>query len=94
MKVKELIGILSTYNQDADITTPISEDITVSYICKDTNGNSLTKETTMLVFIDPCDSCPTCVHEYMDSDTRMCSFYNKPCSLVEECFQFEEFDER
>lgn len=89
-----MIELLSTYNQDADITLTTSEDITVSYICKDLNGEPLTKKETMQCFIEPMDSCPECVHEYMNGDTRWCSFYDKECRKVEECYQFEEFDER
>ena len=94
MKIKKLIELLKTYNQDADITLTTSEDITVSYICKDTNGNPLSKETTMQCFIEGMDNCPECVHEYMNGDDRWCSFYDKECKKVDECYQFEEFDER
>lgn len=56
MKVKELINHLKEYNPDADITTPISEDISVSYICKDLDGNTYSRKTTKLVFIEPIDN--------------------------------------
>ena len=94
MKIRKLIELLRTYNQEADITLTTSEDICISYICKDPNGNPLTKETTMQCFIEPMDQCPECVHEYMNGDTRWCSFYDKECEKVGECYQFEEFDER
>ena len=95
MKISKFIELLKTYNQNADITLTYSEDITLSYICKDKDYNDLTKEDTPIVFIEPVDECPQCVHEYMgDDDERWCSFYGKPCKMIEECFQFEEFDER
>ena len=89
MKVRELIQKLSVYNLDADVTTPFSEDITLSFICKDDNGNVFSEKTTMLVFIEPCDSCPSCVHR---DDEGLCGFYGKPCADVEECYQFEELE--
>ena len=88
-----MIESLKGYNQDADITLTTSEDITLSYICRDKDENILTKENTPIVFIEPTDECPQCVHEYTDTGERMCSFYNKPCKMVEECYQFEEFDD-
>lgn len=93
MLIKDFIKSLEAYNPNADITLTTSEDITLSYISKDINGEELSKETTMQVFIESTDSCPTCVHEYTDDGLRMCSFYQKPCKLVEECYQFEEFQD-
>ena len=94
MLVKEFIAKLEKYNPDAEITLTTSEDITLSYICKDKNGNDLSIKNTPIIFIEPMDECPQCVHEYVgDDDRRWCSFYNKPCRMVEECFQFEEFYE-
>lgn len=93
MKVKELSEKLKEYNPNADITTPMSEDITLSYIHKDQDDNNYTKKTTKLVFIEPMDSCPTCIHEYNDVGIMMCSYYGKPCRMVDECYQFEEFYE-
>lgn len=55
MKVCDFIKVLKEYNQDADITLTTSENITVSYICKDLKGNDLTKKTTMQLFIEPID---------------------------------------
>ena len=94
MKVSELIDSLKKFNPDADITTPYSEDICLGWIYKDPEtGDELTKQSTMQVFIEQTDSCPTCVHEYTNTGVRMCSFYQKPCKLVEECYQYEEFTE-
>ena len=92
MLIKDFIKELSVYNPDADITLTTSENITTSFVCKDKMGNELTKKTTMQVFIEPMDNCPECTSEYMNGDVRWCSFYDKPCSDVEECYQFEEFD--
>lgn len=55
LKVKELIEILWNYNQDAEITTPYSETIDVSYICIDNDGNPVDSRETPLVFIELCD---------------------------------------
>ena len=94
MKISKLIDELSEFNQEADITLTTSEDICISYICKNTlTGEQLTKKTTKLVFIEPCDECPSCTHLYTDYEERMCSFYNKPCKEVEECYQYEEANE-
>lgn len=92
MKIKELINALKKYNPDAEVTTPYSEDICLSYISKSLDGEmEYNLSNTPLVFIEQTDSCPTCVHEYTNDGIRMCSFYQKPCKLVEECFQYEEY---
>ena len=52
MKIKDLITELKTYNPEAEVTTPYSEDIMLSYISEDFEGNKLTKETTRVVFIE------------------------------------------
>lgn len=52
MKVSELIQQLCNYNQDAEITTPYSETIELSYICFDEEGNPLDQTETPLVFIE------------------------------------------
>ena len=94
MKVSELIEDLKSYNQDAEITLTNSETICLSYICKDREtGQSYDKSSTPIVFVEPRDLCPLCTSEYMDGDIMMCSSYDKPCREVEECYQFEEFDE-
>lgn len=93
MKVKELIRELEEYNMDADITTSISEDIGIAYVCSD-GINPFTKKTTPQLFIEPMDSCPICPHNYMDdaTETRWCSIYDKPCGEVEECYEWESDD--
>ena len=95
LKIRKLIEKLKAYNQEADITLTTSEDITISYICKDPKTDQdWTPQTTMQCFIEAMDECPQCVHEYMNGDERWCSFYDKVCKEVQECYQFEEFDER
>ena len=56
MKIKHLITELEEYNPEAEITTPYSENICLSYISKDSQGNELNKQTTMQVFIEWSDS--------------------------------------
>lgn len=55
MILGDFIKELNKYNPDADITLTTSEDIRLSFICKDLNGNDLTEATTMQVFIEGCD---------------------------------------
>lgn len=89
MKVRELIQRLLEYNQDAEITTVFSEDITLAFIYTGENGEIFSKQSTPIVFIEPADSCPSCVHR---DDEGLCGFYGKPCADVEECYQFEEME--
>ena len=91
MKISDFIKELSKYNPNADITLTTSETISLSYICKDQNGNEFSPNDTPIVFIEPADCCIECTSEYMNGDVRWCSFYDKPCADVEECYQFEEF---
>lgn len=90
---KNLIEKLKEYNSEADVSLVDSEDITISYIHKDTDGNEFTINNTPQLFIEGVDLCPTCVHEYIEDDERICSFYGKPCRMVGECFQYEEYYE-
>lgn len=55
MKVKDLIMKLYDYNQEAEITTPYSETIDLSFICMDLEGNPLSSRETPIVFIELCD---------------------------------------
>ena len=55
LKVEELIRELYNYNQEAEITTPYSETIELSYIYMDTDGNPLDQRETPIVFIEGCD---------------------------------------
>ena len=55
IKVTDLIDELKRYNPNADVTLTFSEDITLSYICKDIDGNELMPSDTMQVFIEPTD---------------------------------------
>ena len=52
MTVGELIHQLYNFNQEAEITTPYSETIELSYICVDENGNPLDSRETPIVFIE------------------------------------------
>lgn len=92
LKINELISKLKEYNPEADISLTSSEDITLGYIFKSLDGEVYTKETTKQVFIEPTDSCPVCEFEYIENGIRMCSFYEKTCKSVKECFAFEESD--
>lgn len=51
MLVEEFIKELSAFNPKAEITTPTSETITLSWICEDNAG----KDDTKIVFIEGCD---------------------------------------
>ena len=92
MMVKELIGLLKQYNPYAEITTPYSETIELSYI----SDNGATKENTELVFIECADEVyGECAREYIHEleDVVWCAFYDKPCTNKKECDYFEEFTE-
>ena len=52
MIIRELIEELKNYNPDAEVTTPYSETIELSYICEDKEGNPLGIRETPLVFIE------------------------------------------
>lgn len=94
MKVKELIKELKKFNPKADVTLTTSEDITTSYISIDPKTKEkLTKKTTLQVFIEPSELCPTCTSEYMEGDVRWCSFYDCACKDVDDCNEYEEFYE-
>ena len=82
MKCNKLIKILQEFNPNADVTTPISEDICISYI---TDDGEFDKSSTPFIFIEPADTCQTCSW-YNDS---YCDFYGEECADVEECYQYE-----
>ena len=91
LKIKELIHELKQYNPDADISTPISEDIGISYICKSNDEIEYGKMDTPQVFIEPTDTCPVCNHQYMNEyeDMRWCDYYDKACKDVDNCTEWE-----
>ena len=95
MKNRDLIENLKQYNLDADVTLTTSEDILLSYISEDNEGNKLTKEDTMLIFIEGCDEYMECAHEYMHEtyDSRWCSLHDYECVDKRDCLYFEEFYE-
>ena len=94
MLIKNLISELKLFNPNADITLTDSEDITTSYIFKDANGNEFSKQTTMQVFIEGTDECPSCIHNYLHEkyQIRWCEYYNCACKDVEECNQWGEWE--
>ena len=55
MKVEDLIKELSAFNQKAEITTPYSETIRVSWISDEDEDIQKSKKDTVLVFIEGCD---------------------------------------
>lgn len=91
MKVRELIKELLEFDMDADVTTPVSEDICIAYISAD-GEKKLSKKESRQIFIEPTDNCPSCSNNYMDdaSEERWCSYYDKPCKDVMECYQYED----
>lgn len=90
MKNRELIKLLLDYNPDADVSLNDNEDITIAYI---SNDGEYDKDNTPQLFIEGCDLCPSCIHEYLNGDDRWCSFYDEKCTEVEDCYQYEEFTE-
>ena len=95
MKNKDLIKKLKEYNLDADVTLTDSEDITISFISHDSDGNELSEKTTNQIFIEGIDNYVECVYEYINDDygVKWCSYYNVPCADVKDCYEFNEFDE-
>ncbi len=95
MKNKDLIEELKKYNLDADVTLTTSEDIFISYISENIDGDTLNKQTTMQLFIEGKDFCEECVHEYIHEfyDVKWCNYYDAPCIDVMKCEQYEEFYE-
>lgn len=86
MKIIKLINELSQFNPNADVSLIDSDDICLSWIADDGEGSG--KKETMKVFIEGTDYCPRCAHE----DDGYCYFYQKDCSDVKKCCQFEEYD--
>lgn len=86
MKIIKLINELSQFNPNADVSLIDSEDICLSWIADD--GEDSGKKETMKVFIEGIDCCRKCAHE----GDGYCYFYQKECSDVKECYQFEEYD--
>lgn len=92
MKNSILIDKLKGFNPDADVTLTTSEDILISYISGDEKYD---KSNAPIVFILGVDSCPECIHEYMNGDDKFCAFYEDLCcDDIINCENFEEFDER
>ena len=58
MKNSKLIEVLQSFNQDANVTTSIAEDIGISYISESGEEYYTTKDTPV-IFIEPVD-CLCC----------------------------------
>lgn len=92
MKNSELIKELKEFNPDAEVTTPYSETIELSYI----SNEEYSKKTTPIVFIEGADEkYLECENEYINEyeDVVWCNHYDKPCTNKEECDYFNEFTE-
>ena len=93
MKMKNLIEYCKTFNPDADVTLVDSEDITLSYIEKDVDGNVFKKETTPIVFIEGIDFYQECESEYISEDIKKCSFRDSECIGPQNCDNYNEFND-
>lgn len=88
MLCEELIKELSKYNPKADVTLVDSEDICLSYISKNLDGEILDKSSTKQIFIEACDICQKCTWE----TETYCTFYDDECSNIDECYNFSSED--
>jgi len=87
MKVKELITELLEFNLNAEVTLTTSEDIQLSYI-NGTGDNEFDKASSPVVFIEGCNKYD--YHNCAWIDKEYCTFYNKDCALIKECYAYEE----
>ena len=72
MKIKHLIKELLEFNPNADITTSIAEDISLSYIISRGGQKEYDKHTTPQVFIEPVD-CLCCKHyDHCEKSNNVC----------------------
>lgn len=78
MKNKELIKILKGFSPDAHVTTSRSEDICIGYLLED----------KMTIFIDPADTCPSCLF-YKDG---YCTEHECECFNVDGCDCYIEME--
>ena len=81
MKMDKLITLLKQYNPSAEVTTPTSEDICISYIDQD---GKFTEKTTPQVFIEPSDICPLCIWH----DEDYCNYHTDNCDFIIGCEAF------
>ena len=92
MKVEDLIKSLQSYNPNAKIGLCLDgyyeDDIYISFICEDNDGNKLTNKTTEQVWLEGIDFCKDC--EFLSSD--YCLAYNCDADDVTECYQFKEIE--
>jgi len=93
MRVKELIKSLQAYNPNAKIGLCLDghyeDDIYISFICEDNDGNKLTNKTTEQVWLEGVDYCVNC--QFLAGN--YCTAYQKDTVDVDECFQFLEIDD-
>lgn len=91
MKVKDLIESLSHFNPNANVGVKTIDDeyvdqLYVSYICKDGDGNNIDADGTNQVWIEAIDLCCNC--QFFDNNH--CLAYDCNASDVDECYQFVE----
>lgn len=89
--MKNLIEYCKTFNPNADVTVVDSEDIELSYVDKDVEGNVFKKETTPCVFIEGIDFYPECESEYISDDVKKCSYRESECIGPQICDHYNEF---
>ena len=88
-QVKDLIESLKSMNPDADVGIKTIDDVYVdqlylSYICIDENGDEISEMETKQVWIESVDLCCNC--QFFDNN--YCNAYDCDTCDVEECFQF------
>lgn len=91
MNVEKLISELKCFNPKARVGVKTIDDlyvddVSISYICKDNDGNDLSEKETEQVWIEAIDLCCNC--QFFDNNN--CLVYDCDVSEVEECFQFVE----
>ena len=89
MKNRDLILELLRYNFDADVNLGSGENINISYISEDVDGNKSDERNTKQIFIEKAN--PICVHAYYNKyGICLCGKHNDECTDMSECFYFEE----
>lgn len=91
MNVGKLIDELKCFNRKAKVGVKTIDDLyvddlSISYICKDEDGNELSEKETEQVWIEAIDFCVNC--QFFENN--VCLAYDCDVSEVEECFQFCE----
>lgn len=93
MNVGTLIKSLECFNPKAKVGVKTIDDLyvdelSISYICKDTNGNYLTEKETEQIWIEAIDLCCNC--QFYENGN--CLAYDCDVSSVDECYQFNEIE--